>query len=83
MCPFCSFHPVAFLEISSRTMDLDANKELIKHNIILNSRMNAIHMEKAHLFRHWSLVRSRILFCEQESHQAHAKINSVTRKEKQ
>ena len=28
----CSFNPNAFLEISSRIMDLDANKELCKVN---------------------------------------------------
>ena len=48
----CSFNPDAFLEISSRIMDLDANKELCKVNIILNSRINPIHIDKAHLFAH-------------------------------
>ena len=56
MCPFCSFNPVAFLEISSRMMDLDANKDLLNeilYNTTLNSRINMIHMEKVHLFRHF------------------------------
>ena len=57
-CPFCFFNPNAFLEISSWIVDLDDNKELCKVNIILNSRINLIHLEKAHLFRHspWSVL---------------------------
>ena len=51
-CPFCSFNLDAFLEISSKIMDLDANKELCKVNIILNRRINSIHIKKADLFRH-------------------------------
>ena len=81
--PFCSFNPDAFLEISSRIMDLDANKELCKVNIILNSRINPIHMEKAHLFRHspWSVLEFR--FVNNKAQQADAKVSSMTRKEKQ
>ena len=57
-CPFCSFNPDAFLDISSRTLDLDANKELCKVDIIQNSRINPTHTEKAHLFGHspWSVL---------------------------
>ena len=82
-CPFCSFNPDAFLEISSRILDLDANKELCKVNIILNSRINPIHIEKANLFRHsaWSVLEFR--FVNNKVQQADAKVNSVTRKEKQ
>ena len=80
----CSFNPDAFLEISSRIMDLDANKELCKVNIILNSTINPIHMEKAHLFgRHspWSVLEFR--FVNSKVQQADAKVSSVTRKQKQ
>ena len=82
-CPFCSFNPDAILEISSRTMELDANKELRKVNIILNSRINSAHMEKAHLFGHspWSVLEFR--FVNNKVQQADAKVSSVTRKEKQ
>ena len=79
----CSFNPDAFLEISSRIMDLDANKELCEVNIILNSRINPIHMEKVYLFGHspWSVLKFR--FVNNEVQQADAKVSSVTRKEKQ
>ena len=80
-CLFCSFNPDAFLEISPRIMDLAANKGLCKVNIILNSRINPIHMEKAHLFRHspWSVLEFR--FVNDKFQQADAKVSSVTRKE--
>ena len=79
----CSFNPDAFLEISSRMMDLDANKELCKVNIILNIRINPIHIEKAHLFGHspWSVLEFR--FVNNKVQQADAKVSSVTRKEEQ
>ena len=74
----CSFNPDAFLEISSRIMDLYANKELCKVNIILNSGINPIHMEKAHLSGHspWSVLEFR--FVNSKVQQADAKVSSVT-----
>ena len=82
-CPFCSFNPDAFLEISSRIIDLDGNKELFKVNIILNNRTNPIHLEQAHLFRHspWSVLEFR--FVNNKVQQADAEVSSVTQKEKQ
>ena len=82
-CPFCSFNPDAFLEISSMIMDLDANMKLCKVNIILNSRINPIHMEKAHLLdkETWSVLEFR--FVNNKVQQADAKLSSVTGKGKQ
>ena len=77
-CPFCSLNPDALLEISSRIMDLDESKELCKVNIILNSRINPIHMEKAHLFGHspWSVLELR--FVDNKVQRADAKVSSGT-----
>ena len=82
----CSFNPDALLEISSRIMDLDANKKLCKVNIIPYSRINPIYMEKAHLFKHspWSVLEFRFANNKVRTiQQADAKVSSVTRKEKQ
>ena len=76
----CSFNPDAFLEISSRIMD--ANKELCEVNIILNSRINPIHMEKAHFFGHSPLSVLGFRFVNNKVQQADAKVSSLTRKEK-
>ena len=78
----CSFNPDAFLEISSRIMDLDTNRELCKINIILNSRINPIYMEKAHFFGHspWLVLEFR--FVNNKVQQADAEVSSVTLKEK-
>ena len=82
-CPFRSFNPDAFLEMSSRIIDLDANKELYKVNIILNSRINSINLEKAHLFRHPPWYVLKFCFVNNKVQQADAKVNYLTRKEKQ
>ena len=76
----CSFNP-----ISSRIMDLDTNKELCKVNIILNSRINPIHMEKLKpIFLDILLGPfSNFVFVNNNVQQADAKVSSVTRKEKQ
>ena len=79
----CSFNPDAFLEISSRIMDLDTNKELCKVDIILNSRINPIHMEKAHFLDILLGPFSKFRFVNNKVQQADAKVSSVTRKEKQ
>ena len=64
-------------------MHLDANKELCKVNIMLNSRINPTRMEKAHVFRHSTLSVLEFRLVNNKVQQADAKVNSVTRKEKQ
>ena len=51
--------------------------------LILNSRINPMHMEKAHLFGHfsWSVLEFR--FVNNKFQQADVKVSSVTRKGKQ
>ena len=64
-------------------MDLDPNKELCKVNIIMNSRINPTHMEKAHVFGHSPCSVLEFRFVNDKVQQADAKFSSVTRKKEQ
>ena len=51
--------------------------------LILNSRINPMHMEKAHLFGHFPSSVLEFRFVNNKFQRADAKVSSVTRKEKQ